>query len=153
MTPIIGSQPMQTARLDRTLEYAVVQSWDELMPDSTSGLVHIEYQTGSDGALDFFKVWASTIRGHWNLICEFWIRSLWSHATGLSFGKDYHSADFARTLELVMGREDAFSKLPDQQGLIQIYPPTQEERKEAERWTTVAFDHESAMPTEQPVAA
>jgi hypothetical protein len=153
MTSIIGSQPMQTARLDRTLEYAVVESWDELMPDSTSGLVHIEYQTGPDGSLDFFKIWASTNRGYWNLVCEFWIRPLWSHATGLSFGKGYHFADFARTLELVMGCEDAFSKLPDQRGLIQVSPPTKEERSEAERWMGVAFDHESAIPMEQPVAA
>jgi hypothetical protein len=48
---------MQTISLDRALEYTVIQGWDELMPDRTSGLIHIEYQTGSDGSTDFLKVW------------------------------------------------------------------------------------------------
>lgn len=46
VAPIIGSQPLQTTRLDRTLKYALVQSRDELMPQSNSGLIHIEYQPG-----------------------------------------------------------------------------------------------------------
>lgn len=56
MTPITDAQPMQTDRLDHALEYAVVQSWDELMPNSTSGLIHIEYQIGDDGSLDFVLI-------------------------------------------------------------------------------------------------
>lgn len=153
MTPVASSQPMQTARLGRALEYAVVQSWDGLMPDATSGAIHIEYETGSDGLVDFLKIWASTVRGHWNLVCEFWVRPLWSHVTGLRFANDYYSADFARTLEFVIGHENAFVKLPDRRGLIQVSPPTEEERKEAERWTTVAFNYDGAVPAEQPVAA
>ena len=143
----------ETARLDRALEYAVIQNWDQLMPDSTSGLIHIEYQTGRDGSLDFLLIWASTIRGYWNLVCEYWMRPLWNHATGLRFGKKYYSVDFARTPEFLMGHEDAFSKLSDPHGLLQIYPPTQEERKEVERWTRVAFNHHGSVPIEQHVAA
>lgn len=69
VAPIIGSQPLQTTRLDRTLKYALVQSRDELMPQSNSGLIHIEYQTGSDGPLNFFKIWAST-RGCPSIVVE-----------------------------------------------------------------------------------
>lgn len=153
MTNITGLQPMQTARLDHTLEYAVVQSWDQLMPDSSSGLIQIEYQTGSDGSLDFFKIWASSIRGHWNLVCEFWAKPLWSHDAGLRFGAGYHSVDFARTLELVMGHEGAFLKFLHQQGLIQVFPPTPEERGAAERWMAVAFNRDGPMPMQQHIAA
>jgi hypothetical protein len=149
MTPITDTQPMQTDRLDHALESAVIQSWDELMPTSTSGLIQIEYQTGDDGLIEFLMIWASTIRGHWKLVCEFWMRPLWSHATGLRFSNDYHSAAFAHTLDLVMGHENAFSKLPDQHGLTQVYPPTQEERREAERWMSVAFDHLGSVAVEQ----
>jgi hypothetical protein len=56
MIPLVGSQLMQTIRLDRALEYSVIQSWDELMPDQASGLIHIEYQTGGDGSLDFLTL-------------------------------------------------------------------------------------------------
>jgi len=151
--PVAGSQSMQMAPLERILGYLVVHSWDDLMPESTSGLIHIEYQTANNGSLDFLKVWASTTRGYWSLICELWIRPLWSHATGLLTGDDQRYANFAHTLELVIGQEGAFSKLPDHRGLIQIYPPTQEERKEAERWMGVAFNHHRGMPIEQEIAA
>lgn len=149
MTPITDTQAMQRDRLDHALEYAVIQSWDELMPSSPSGLIQIEYQTGGDGSIEFLMIWASSIRGHWKLVCEFWMRPLWSHATGLRFSNDFHSAGFAHALELVMEHESAFSKLPDQHGLIQVYPPTEDERREAERWTSVAFDHLGSVPGEQ----
>lgn len=153
MTLITGSQLMQTARLDRALEYAVVQGWDELMPGSTQGLIHIEYETGEDGLPDFLKLWACTIRGYWNLVCELWARPLWSHDAGLHFANDYYSAELARALELVIAHQDAFQKLPDRRGLIQVSPPTQEQRREAERWATVAFNHNGPMPTEHLAAA
>jgi hypothetical protein len=146
-------QAAKTIRLDRALECAVILSWDELMPNATSGLIHIEYRTGSDSSLEYLKVWSSTIKGNWNLVCEYWLRPLWSHATGLSFGDAYHSADFAHILELVMQHENALSKLPDHDGSIQIYPPTPEERMAAERWTREAFSHESSVPTEPLMAA
>jgi len=145
-------QPMQMARLDHTLEYAVVHSWDELMPNATSGLIHIEYHTSQEGMLEFVKIWASTIRGYWKLVCELWMQPLWSHTIGLRFSNGYHSQDLAHTLEFVIGHEDAFSKLPDQDGLIQVYPPTQEERQNAERWTWVAFNYRGSAPSEEPVA-
>ena len=65
MLPNTDSQTIQTISSDRALEYAVIQSWDELMPDRTSGLIHIEYQTGCDGSTEFLKVWTSIIRGSW----------------------------------------------------------------------------------------
>jgi len=43
MLAITDSQTMQSVSLDRALEYAVIQNWDELMPDRTAGLIHIEY--------------------------------------------------------------------------------------------------------------
>jgi hypothetical protein len=152
MTTITGLRTAHTLRFDRTLEYAVVQSWDELMPPSTSGLVQIEYQTGADGSVDFLKIWASTVRGHWSLICEFWMRSLWSHTTGVRFANDYHAADLAHALEFMAEHEVAFSELPGRHGLIQINPPTEEERREAKHWMGVAFKLPLPIPME-PTAA
>jgi hypothetical protein len=79
MTNIINSPVITKARLDRALEYAMIQNWDELMPDPASGLIHVEYQTASDGSLDLLKLWSSKLRGHRDLPCEYWMRSLWSH--------------------------------------------------------------------------
>lgn len=114
--------------LDRAIENAVILSWDELMPKAISGIIHVEYHTGPDRLLEYLKVWASTERGYWNLVCEYWKCSLWSHVPGLSFGKGNHPGDFSRRLESVMQHEDDFTKLPQQDGLIQIYPPAERER-------------------------
>jgi hypothetical protein len=141
MPAITDSQTMQTISLDRGLEYAVIQSWDELMPDRTAGLIHIEYQTGSDGSIDYLKVWASITRGTWKLACELWMRPLWSHAAGLRFENDYHSDALGNNLELILGQEKGIPRLPDQAGLIQVHPPTQEERREADQWIDLAFGH------------
>ena len=153
MMPISDSQAMQMARLDHTLEYAVVHSWDELMPSAVSGLIHIKYHTDEDRSLAFLKIWASTVKGYWKLVCELWMQPLWSHAIGLRFGDHYHSPDLAHTLEFVMRHEDAFLKLPDQDGLIQVYPPTAEERQSAERWTWIAFNYRGFAPSEEHAAA
>lgn len=143
MTGMIGLQTTQAARLDRALESAVILNWDALMPQSDAGLIHLEYQTGADGALDFFTVWESTVWGRWNLICEFWMRSLWSHATGLSFSNDYHCEPLARALKSVMEHEGLYRKLPNRHGLIQIYPPTPEKRSAAQSWSIAVLNGQS----------
>lgn len=153
MMPISDSQLKQTIRLDHALGYAVIQSWREFMPDPTSGLIHIEYHPGKDGLLEFLQVWASTSRGTWKLVCEFWVRPLWSHAAGLSFENDYHSENFARNLNLVMTQENTFSKLPDQAGLVQVYPPTREEYVEADRWIKLLSEHRDPVTIEPQSAA
>jgi hypothetical protein len=148
-----NSQPIPTARLDRALECAVIKSWNELMPDSTSGRIHIEYQNGVDGSLDYLKIWSSTIRGYWSLVCEYWVRLLWGNATGLRFGPDYHSVGLAHALELVMGHESSFSKLHGQHGVIQVYAPTEEERRAAACSATAVIDHDGSIPVERHIAA
>lgn len=138
MRSAITLQSARKPRLDRALQFVVVQAWDELMPDPTSGLIHIEYETGSDGLLDFLKVWASTVRGNWVLVCEYWLRPLWSHATGLRFGEGYHSLGFADSLERLAGHQDQFTNLPNRTGLIQVPPPSCKERSQATRWMSMA---------------
>jgi hypothetical protein len=51
--------------LERILESAVVIYWDDLMRDTHTGLIHIEYGFAADGTLDNLKVWSSLTRGHW----------------------------------------------------------------------------------------
>lgn len=152
MTSAANSQREQTVRLDRSLEYAAVQSWDELMPDPASGLIHIEYQIGGDGSLDFVKVWASVSRGQWKLICEMWMRSLWSHSAGLFFSNGYQPVTFAHAMKFLMEHEGAFSMLPSQNRLLQVFPPTPAERVEAAEWMERIFGDDRVI-TREHVAA
>ena len=70
---------------------AVVLTWNDLMPEPSYGLIHIEYHVESLGSVEFLKVWASTIRGEWDLICEHWMRAGSSQESGLRFVGGYKS--------------------------------------------------------------
>lgn len=54
-------------QLDAMLADALVLYWSDLMPELTSGLIHVEYRVEPHGSVEFMKVWASTTRGHWDL--------------------------------------------------------------------------------------
>lgn len=142
MTFATNARMAQTAQLDSTLQYAAVQSWDELIPPSAPGLVHIEYQTGSDGSLDFLKVWASIVRGEWTLVCEVWMKPLWSHIPGMYFSNGFQPDMFAHAMKSLMEYDDPFSMLPGQSRLLQVYPPSKEQRREAAKWMGTAFSRE-----------
>jgi hypothetical protein len=153
MKPVIESQEAQTVLLNRLLSSAVVLSWDELMPDSTSGLMHIEYQTGGDGSLHFVKFWSSTIWGEWKLVCELWMQSLWAQVAGVRFGSDYHSVNLARTLKAVAAYERPVALIPGLRSLIQVFPPSDVQRREAELLTTVALDSHGSVPADAALVA
>jgi len=125
--------------LDHVVEDAVVLGWSELMPPTTSGVIHVEYHTGPERLLEYLKAWTSTERGYWSLICEYWKCSLWPHVPGLSFGKSFQPGDFSRSLESVMQHEDDFAKLPQQDGSIYIQAPTAGERLAAAGLMTRVF--------------
>jgi len=139
MNAIQNLQTAATLRLDRALENAVVLGWNELMPKTTAGVIHVEYHAGPDHSLEYVKIWAANERGHCNLVCEYWTCSLWSHVPGLSFGKGYRSGNFSHRLESVMLHQASFAKLPLQDGSIHVYPPTESERTAAADWMTGAF--------------
>ena len=120
------SQIIRTESLNRALESAVAQSWSELMPLSAPSQVHIEYQTGGNGALELLRIWTSTTRGYWDLICEMWFQALWSHNVGLRFANGFHSPVLADALSQATRDAGANSFLPSQRNLIQINPSSQE---------------------------
>jgi hypothetical protein len=45
-----------TIRLDVLLSNAVVLSWSDLMPELTSGLIHVEYHVEPMGSVEYTKV-------------------------------------------------------------------------------------------------
>lgn len=153
MTSFTNSEGQQPARLESALKNAVVESWDELMPDSKSGLIHIEYQTRPDGSLDFLFIWASKIRGYWNLVCELWTRPLWSHVAGIRLGNDYHDPAFTSRLELVIAHQNEYATLPCGRGLIQVYPPGDVEWTEATHRKKAGHSHDPSLSVRKPVAA
>jgi hypothetical protein len=124
--------------LDQILESAVVLNWKDLLPGTRTSLVHVEYRLGPSGSLEFLKVWSSIIRGHQYLVCE-WTPS--AAANHVSFSNDFYSKDLAQMLESIIQHQAIFTKdlTLHRNGLVQIHPPTEEDRRSAEAYMTVAF--------------
>lgn len=118
--------------LEVALKDSVVLSWNELMPSTPNGVINVEYHTGPEHLLEYLKVWASSERGYWTMICEYWKSSIWSNAPGMSFGKGYGPGGFSKKLENVMQHENDFDKGHQQDTLIQISSPNLTERNAAE---------------------
>jgi hypothetical protein len=136
----------------RLLECAVILSWEDLMPATQSGLIYIEYPTRLSPSLEYLMIWSCTRRGYWDPVGEYWMCATSSHASGLSFSNGHRSGDLARMLDLVMQNQDTFLCSPDCHGLIQVHPPTEEERMAAEATMKEAFDHAGSALAELPAA-
>jgi len=137
------SSPVQIAAcnnitLDQILESAVVLSWKDLLPGTS--LVHVEYRFGSNGPLEFLKVWSSITRGHQYLVCD-WTCAPSSVGNHVSFSNDFYSKDLVQMLESIIHHKAAFSKdrTLHRGGLVQIHPPTEEDRRSAEACMAEAF--------------
>ena len=126
--------------LDQILESAVVLSWKDLLPGTRTNLVHVEYRLGPGGSLEFLKVWSSITRGHQYLVCD-WTCAPSSVASHVSFSNDFYSKDLAQMLESIIQHQAIFTKdlTLHRNGLVQIHPPTEEDRRSAEAYMTVAF--------------
>ena len=144
----------QDQSLERILESAIVVPWNDLVSGAQAGLVHIEYELAPDRTLDSLRVWSSTSRGHWLLVCEYWMSSSPLHGIGIHFHNGYTSKSLADNLEFVMHHQTAFSLPRDfgRQGLIQIQTPTQEESVAAAKLVSESVDRVTSV-LNQPVAA
>lgn len=116
------SETRELHSLRDAISEAVSVSWGDVMPGS-DGLIHVEYQSGPHDAIDQLKIWASTERGHWNLVCEYWMHEHPFGDRGLRFGTGYHSASLGQSLTAIMQRQQMFAPPRAQaHGLIQVYP-------------------------------
>jgi hypothetical protein len=133
---IPGKAPTKRAQIDRVLESAVVLSWNDLVKGSHPGTIDIEYGTAPEPSLQYLKIWLSTARGTWDLICEYWISSGSSPvpAAGLTFSNGYYSSDLKQMLEHLMRHQVSIPDLLSGKSgvsLMRIQPPTKDIRLQA----------------------
>jgi hypothetical protein len=116
---------MDSVGMNVILADAVVLSWDDLMPQTDSGLIHIEYHVEPLGSVEYMKVWASTVRGYWKLVCEHWMRSDTTHRGGLRFDNDYESNQLSKMLEMIMQHQEVLlvGVAPGKDRMVQVHPP------------------------------
>jgi hypothetical protein len=125
----LPSPAIASLELDAMLADALAFNWSDLMPELTSGLIHVEYHVEPRGSVEFMKVWASTTRGHWDLVCEYFVRSGASGKSGLRFANGYKSEGLERMLESIMQHPEIFlvGTPPGTDRMIQVPPPTKKD--------------------------
>ena len=117
------------------LESAIVVSWKELLQGSLTGVVQIEYGTAPEPSLQYVKVWLSTVRGNWHLVCEYWMSGAQrTPAIGLTFSNGFYSECLARMLQDVLQCRDGVPSClagDSAVDLIIINSPTEQDSRKA----------------------
>jgi hypothetical protein len=111
--------------IDQILESAVTLSWGDLATGPTPLAMQVEYRSRPDRELEHLRLWSSPSRGHWNLVCEYWMHPTAGHAQGVTFTPAYSSAGLTRMLEAIMQNQRSFA-IPHSDsadGLVNIAPP------------------------------
>lgn len=144
----------ESLSLQQILESAVVVCWTDLMRGAPKGLIHIEYDLAPEGTLNRLQIWSCLDRGHWLLVCEYWMSASKLHLTGVHFENGYKSENLTHILESVMQHQTAFSLPVDRrrQGLLQISTPTQQEIATGSTLVSQALQQFNSV-FDQPLAA
>jgi hypothetical protein len=116
--------------LDYFLKSAVVLNWDALTQSSASARIRVEYHIGSDGGLEYLKMW-NTARGYWSLVCEYSTHLGWSD--GPRFCNGYHSRSLGRLLQSIFMNQSLYThdRGPNGNGILDVGPPTTEDLEAA----------------------
>lgn len=133
MTYLAPGTPSQIKDL---LGSAIVVSWKELLQSSLTGVVQVEYGTAPEPSLQYVKVWLSTARGNWELVCEYWMSAGTQRtpAIGLTFSNGFYSECLARMLQDVLQRRGGVPSClagDTAVNLIIINSPTEQDSRNA----------------------
>ncbi len=123
--------------LDKAFEFAVILAWEDLMKVTEPCSVRVEYRSEPGTSLDYLSVWSVRAGGYQDLVCDYRTWTSPAHASGVRFRNGHHSDTLAETLDFIMKNQGQFTCRADacRDGLVQIYPPTGDERIEAATWT------------------
>lgn len=129
-------------QLDRILEAAVIVSWPELIADSASGSVHLEYDFGPNDQVIFLRIWLSETGGVWHLVCSCCLPTSGCRDSCVQFENGYASERLAEILNFAMHHQNIFPAPPNlgRQGLLQIANPSEKEQANAAALIRKAFD-------------
>lgn len=141
-----GKDPQAINTIDRILECAVSLNWKDFTSDSVPVAMQMEYHAGPERSLEYLKLWTSNLRGHWKLVCEYWILAEGSHQQGIKFADAYSSPGLARMLDSIMRHQPAFSMARTDLlgGLVQIAPPDEAQSAAARHQMAEALERITA---------
>ena len=132
-------------QLDKALQFAVMQFWEDLGRDLEPSLIRVEYQGEPGALLDSLRIWSDRGGGYQHLVCDYWTRTSPAHPGGVRFTKGYRSDGLGQALDFIMKNQAQFPRRADacRDGLVLIYPPTGDQQ--AEDATSMVESH--GIPT------
>ena len=137
--------------LDRALELAVVSSWNDLVSPGEPSSVHVEYQNVSKLPVSSVEVWMIKKRGYGTLVCRCSESRSQptpypSESLPCIFENAYHSKTLAEDLGFIMQNQGQFSRPAEHSvhGFVQVGPPSDDDRKNADAWSRSAALQTSA---------
>jgi len=122
--------------LDKALGLAVILGWDDLKKVSDPCSARVEYRCEPGTSLDYLNVWSVDPEGRQNKVCEYWTGTSPADPSGVHFSNSYDSEQLTQALDFILMNQDQFTRRADacRDGLVLIYPPTEDERAEAATW-------------------
>lgn len=142
----IINQRSPKSTIDRILECAVALNWNALAGTNEATALQVEYRIGLSRSVDYLKLWSSTTRGIWNLVCEYWMKSSSGHESGTTFNGGKYSGDFTWMLDAIMQHQREFLSVPSDfvDGLVQVNCPTDADLVSARAEMNAALDRVGA---------
>lgn len=138
MTDGDEQQASEPKLLNQVLESTVVLNWKDLTKN-TKALTHVEYHIGMERSIDYLRVWSSTARGYWSLVCHCTV-SLDSTSV-LKFGDGYQSPGLGASLQAIMNDQSRYPHVysANTDHLVQVGPPNLEDTAAAKLTLEGAF--------------
>jgi len=129
-------------KLDKAFEFAMILAWKDLLKVDELFPARVKYQCEPGTSLVYAKVWATRHGGYNDLVCYYSTWTSSAYAGGVRFTNGYHSDTLALALDFIMRNQDQFTRPADacRDGLVLIYPPTEDERIEAAAWMSGVQD-------------
>ena len=134
--------------IERILECAVALNWKDLTHAGEVTSIQVEYRPGPSQSLEHLKLWSSTKRGFWNLVCEYRVGAEMNRQKGTTFAGGNSSADLPWMLDAIMQHQDVFAPSPSKflDGVIQVGCPGETELNAARKDMAEAMDRISSLP-------
>ena len=100
-------------QLDKALQFAVVQSWEDLTRGTEPCSIRVEYQGEPGTSLDYLRIWSDRGGGYQRLVCDYWTWTSPAHPSGVHFTDGYHSDGLGQSLDFIMKNQDQFARTSD----------------------------------------
>lgn len=129
------SEPKRVG-IDAAFRYAVIVAWNDLMKPGQANAIHVKYPCEEGKPVSRVFVWTEKPGGYEDLICEGWAQATSEHPAGTCFEPGHGSVALAQALDFILGNQQGFEHRCEfgTDGLVQVYAPSGDERKEALDW-------------------